>query len=352
MAGTLSAVAPVAMPAAAVLPSPPRDPAPPPPTPGGWSGTPAARFLIGPGLLVFLLTALVGYEAFLLVTIFGPTEGGWLGDFVRDFQLWCYRGDPRTGGISWMAVSVMMGEPVFVVAAAALLWRRTFGQLLEFGVWRSHAWAVLAALALTISSAGGLVYYARTDAMRAQVLPPFPGERIRVQLALPATPLWDQKGTEFRFSDLKGRVVLVTGIYAACTTACPEILIEIHKLRAELPAAERASFDVVALSLNPEYETAELMDRVTEARGFSHPSLRYVNGRQPREMHEMLTSLQFSATRNPQTGVIDHANLFLLVDRTNRIAYRFTLDPRHRAWLRAALRSLLTESHVGPSPAS
>ena len=62
------------------------------------------------GLLVFLLTALAGYEAFLLVTIFGPTKGGWLGDFVRDFQLWCYRGDPRTCGLSWLAVSVMMAR--------------------------------------------------------------------------------------------------------------------------------------------------------------------------------------------------------------------------------------------------
>ena len=63
-------------------------------------------------------------------------------------------------------------------------------------------------------------------------------------------------------------------------------------------------------------------------------------------MHDALTRLQFSATRNPQTGVIDHANLFLLVDRSNHIAYRFTLDARHRAWLRTALRSLLSETHA------
>jgi cytochrome oxidase Cu insertion factor (SCO1/SenC/PrrC family) len=66
-------------------------------------------------------------------------------------------------------------------------------------------------------------------------------------------------------------------------------------------------------------------------------------------MHEALTSLQFSATRNSQTGAIDHANLFLLVDRDNQIAYRFTLDPRHRAWLRSALRDLLRERHAIPA---
>ncbi len=323
----------------------------PPPAPGGWGGTGAARFLNGPGLLVFLLTALAGYEAFLLLTIFGPTEGGWLGDFVRDFQLWCYRGDPRTGGISWLAVSVMMGEPLFVVGVAALLWRQVFARLRHPALWLEHARSVLAAVLVIGACAGGLLYYARTDALRAQILPPFPGERIRVHLALPDVPLVDQKGAAFRFGDLRGRVTLVTGVYAACTTACPEIFLEVKKLLDELPAAERADVSVVALSLNPEYETAQLMDAVTEGRGFRHPEFRYVNGQQPAAMHDLLTSLQFSATRNPQTGIIDHANLFLVVDRANQIAYRFTLDPRHRAWLRTALRSLLTETNVIPTRA-
>ena len=325
------------------LPEPPR---------AGWRDTGAVFFLTGPGLLVFLLTALAGYEGFLLLTIFGPTEGGWLGDFVRDFQLWCYRGDPRTGGISWLAVSVMMAEPLFVVGVAALLWRPAFVQLRSAGIWRAHARAAAVALALITVCAGGLVYYARTDAVRARVLPPFPGERIRVRLALPDTPLVDQKGAAFRFADLRGRVVLVTGVYAACTTACPEIFLELKKILGELPATERAGLSVVALSLNPEYETAELMNAVAEGRGLTHPEFRYVNGPNPAEMHDVLTRLQFSATRNPQTGIIDHANLFLLVDRSNHIAYRFTLDARHRAWLRSGLRALLQETHADVPPAS
>lgn len=309
------------------------------------------RFLLGPGLLVFLFTALAGYETFLLLTIYGPTEGGWLGDFVRDFQLWCYRGDPRTGGISWLAVSVMAFEPIFVVGVAALLWRQTLVRLLQPGVWRAHSGAALAALVAVAASCGGLVYYARTDAVRARVLPPFPGERIRVQLALPATPLVDQTGAAFRFADLRGRVLLVTGVFAACTTACPEIFVELKEILDELPAAERAGLSVVALSLNPEYETVELMHRVAEARGLAAPEFRYVNGEDPVAMHDLLTRLQFSPTRDPQTGLIDHANLFLLVDRSNHIAYRFTMDPRHRAWLRAGLRSLLHESRDPAPPA-
>jgi len=297
---------------------------------------------------VFLLTALTAYEGFLLLTIFGPTQGGLLGDFVRDFQLWCYRGDPRTGGISWLAVSVMMLEPIFIVGVAVLIWRKVFGELRHPRVWFAHARAATAGFGVIAACVAGLVYSARADAARAQVLPPFPGERIRVRLDLPAGPFVDQLGTTFRFADLRGRVVLVTGVYAACTAACPEIFLEVKKILGELPAADRAGLSVVALSLNPEYETAELMKLVAEGRGLTHPEFRYVNGDKPAAMHDVLTRLQFSATRNPQTGVIDHANLFLLVDRSGHIAYRFTLDPRHRAWLREGLRALLHEPYAAP----
>lgn len=308
--------------------------------------SPSERFLTGPGLLVFLFTALAGYEAFLLLTIFGPTGSGLLGDFVRDFQLWCYRGDPRTGGISWLAVSVMMLEPVFIVGAAVLLWRKVIVQLRDPRLWLVHARAAAAGLGVIAACVAGLVYYAQLDAARAQELPPFPGERIRVSLAVPDVPLMDQRGVDFRLADLRGQVVLVTGVYAACSTACPEIFKEVQAVLAGFAPAERAGLRVVALSLNPEYETAAIMAAMAEGRGFTYPEFRYVNGRDPVEMHDVLKQLQFSVTRNPATGVLDHANLFLLVDRSGRIAYRFTLDPRHRAWLREGLRQLLVESHA------
>jgi protein SCO1/2 len=306
------------------------------------------RFFTGTGLPVFLGSALVAYEGFLLLTIFGPTEGGWLGDFVRDFRLWCYRGDPRTGGVSWSAVSVMMLEPFFVVAVAACLWREACRPLRHARVWRRHARAAATGLGLVGLCVTGLIAYARVEQARAAVVPPFPGEAIRVHLAVPDVPLVDQKGAAFRLADLRGQVVLVTGVYATCSAACPEIFKAVQGLLAGLPPAERGGLRVVALSLNPEYETAELMDAIARGRGFAYPEFRYVNGQRPAEMHDLLTRLQFSATRNPQTGVVDHANLFLLIDRRGDIAYRFTLEPRHQAWLREGLRALLREPHAPP----
>jgi len=301
------------------------------------------RFFTGPGLLVFLGAALLGYEAFLLLTIFGPTGEGALGGFVRDFQQWCYQGDPRTGGVSWAAVSVMLLEPLFVVLVAVVLWRDAIVQLRSPSIWLRHLRAAAAGLGVVAVAVAGLVVYAQADRAAADALPPFPGERIRVRLAVPDKPLVDQKGAPFRLADLRGQVVLVTGVYAACSTACPEIFRELRAVLGELPVADRAGLRVVALSLNPEYETAEIMDAMAGAQGLEYPGFRYVNGERPDEMRHLLTSLQFSVTRDPETGILNHANLFLLIDREGHIAFRFTLDPRHRAWLREGLLHLLRE---------
>ncbi|MBE7540708.1 MAG: SCO family protein [Opitutaceae bacterium] len=313
------------------------------PVPAGGAVSAARRFFTGPGLLVFLSSALVAYEAFLLITVFGPTGDGAIGSFVRDFQLWCYRGDPRTGGVSWAAVGVMLFEPLFVVLVALMLWRDARRALRRPQTWWRHRGAALAGFGAVAASVAGLVFYATIDTSAAQTLPPFPGDRIRVQLPVPDAPLTDQKGAPFRFSDLRGQVVLVTGVYAACTTACPEIFKELRAILAELPASERAGLRVVALSLNPEYETAEIMDAMATAQTLAYPEFRYVNGETPAAMRDVLTRLQFAATRDPETGIIDHANLFQLIDRGGHVAFRFTLDPRHRAWLREGLLHLLRE---------
>ena len=301
----------------------------------------SSRFFLGAGLPVFLLAAAALYETFLLTLVFAPLNGGWWGDFAREFRMWCFRYDARTGGMDWTSVGLMLAEPLFIVATAVLLWRRVLAGLRSLAAWLSH-WRAAAAgvLAATLASAS---LFALGRPTAAGTLPPFPGERIRTHLAVPTFRLTDQTGRELGLDELRGRVVLVTGIYAACSTTCPTILVNTHKLLDSLPADVRQHVSVVALSLNPEYETTELMAGLASGYGFKHPEFRYLNG-QPERVHEILQQLQFSRVRNPQTGVIEHTNLLLLLDARGEIAYRFTLSARHEAWLREAVLQLVAEA--------
>jgi cytochrome oxidase Cu insertion factor (SCO1/SenC/PrrC family) len=103
---------------------------------------------------------------------------------------------------------------------------------------------------------------------------------------------------------------------------------------------------VLALSLNPEYDTTDLMAAVASGYGFKHPEFRYLNGA-PAAMHPLLEQFQFARVRNPATGVIEHANLLMLIDPDGLIAYRFNLNPRHQAWLREAILALSVEARGG-----
>lgn len=304
--------------------------------PAGWQG-----FFTGTGLPLFMLMAAGVYELFLLAVVFAPESTGAWGNFSREFKQWCFRYDARTGGMEWAAVWVMLIEPAFVVAVAASVWHHGLRPLRRLAGWARHWRSAAAGVAAGVLTMGGLYAYGRPDAGADAPLP-FPGERIRTALTPPDASFVDQEGNAFSLAGLRGRVVLVTGVYAQCSTACPEILRETKALLDTLPAADRARLSVVALSLNPEYDTADLMSAVTEGYGFSFPEFRYLNG-QPTAMHAALTQLGFGATRNPATGVVDHANLFLVLDAQGRIAYRFTLDARHRSWLREAILSLTGE---------
>lgn len=299
-------------------------------------------FFTGTGLPLFLLAAAAVYEAFLLAVVFAPESTGAWGGFAREFKQWCFNYDVRTGGMEWAAVWVMLVEPAFVVLVAAFLWRRSLRALRHGAGWRHHGRAALAG-ALAAGGAMAALYAYGRPAADADAPLPFPGERIRTALAVPEFRYVDQKGQAFSFDELRGRVVVVTGIYALCSVTCPEILLETRQLVASLPPELRARVALAAVSLNPEEDTQELMDRITTGYGFTYPEFRYLNG-DPAGLHDVLTRLGFARQKNPQTGVIEHANLFLLLDAEGRIAYRFTLDRRHRSWLREGLAALAREA--------
>lgn len=299
-------------------------------------------FFSGAGFPLFLLSAGAVYEVFLLAVVFAPESTGAWGGFAREFKQWCFRYDARTGGMDWAAVWVMLVEPAFVIGVAAFVWRRGLRPLRTWAAWLGHRGAMAAGVVAAAAAMTALYAYGR-PAADADLPLPFPGERIRTHLDVPAFAFTDQRSAPFAFEEMRGRVVLATGVYARCSLACPEILRETKALLDTLPASVRARVSVVALSLNPEEDTPELMGRIAEGYGFSYPEFRYANG-PPTEMHDLLTRLGFARVKSPVTGVIDHANLFLVLDAQGKIAYRFTLDARHRDWLREALLSLAHEA--------
>ena len=308
---------------------------------GGWRRTlrGCGAFLVGGGLPVFLVSLATVYEVFLALLLFGPTGDGAWAAFVTEFKVRCFDYNPATGGMTWTAAWIMLAEPPFICAIVLLLWRVGGRARPRMSLLRPAAAGVTAGL---LAVAGLFAYGLSTVSNPSDTLP-FPGARIRTRLELPAFQLTDETGAAVDSASLRGRVTLLTGVFALCSATCPNILMEVKNLLENLPPGANEHLGVLALSLDPDRDSLELTGSIARAYGFSHPRFRYLNG-DPTVMSNLTSRLQFSAMRNPETGVIDHASLFILVDADGRIAYRLSADARHRGWVRAAVQELCAEA--------
>ena len=298
----------------------------------------ASRFLSGGRFPAFAISALVFYQIFVAVMAFVPTAGGAWGDFLEDFRMRCFKYDPKSGWMELGSVWVMLSEPLPLEAIFFFIWRTPLRELWQT---RRAAFAQVAAGALLLVS---LIGVSLMGLGRSQVTPtelPFPASNLRSALVMPSFTLTNQEGHTVSLADFKGRVVLVTAVYSTCTTTCPMMLTKVRTVLDQLTSAERDDMAVVAFSLNPEADTRELRGMIAKSYGMKAP-FPFVNG-VPSEVNAVLDKLNVARTRDEKTGQIMHSNLFFLLDREGRIAYRLSLSQNEASWLISALRVLLAE---------
>lgn len=296
-----------------------------------------SRFFTGSAFPVFALGVLVFYEIVLVGLMLVPRADAGLGAFAEEFRVWCFGVDPATGRTNWGYAIGMISPPLFVAATVAGLW---WGQL--FDLRRRPARAVrpaLAALALVVVGAGALALYAPRPA-RGDL--PFPAAALRTAHRPPPLRLTDQTGATVDLAALRGKVVLLTGVYSLCAYTCPMIMAEAKRVTTSLTPTELADLRVIAVTLDPDHDTPAVLAQLAAAQGLESPLWHFVTGAAP-EVNRTLDLMGVSRTRDPATGAIDHANLFILVDRRGMVAYRLTLGPRQERWLSSALRVLLSE---------
>jgi protein SCO1 len=286
---------------------------------------------------VFMLAVLLLYKLLLLVLVLLPAGGEGVGRFAEAFRVWCFGLDTASGRMELGYVAASFGEPLVLGSILALVWWRP----LREGLGRPRALVpYLGAAAAVVLVAGAILgYVGRADAEPLDVA--FPGERIRTQVPAPAIDLVNQEGARVVLEELRGEVVIVTGVYASCSITCPMILAQTHRVLAALDEAERAQVTVLAVTLDPERDDVPRLAELARAQSAAAPRWHLLTG-EPARVEHVLDLLGITRRRN-EDGVIEHANLFLLVDRAGRVAYRFTLGDLQERWTLAALRALVAE---------
>jgi cytochrome oxidase Cu insertion factor (SCO1/SenC/PrrC family) len=300
-----------------------------------------ARFFASFRFALLALALLAALSLWLLLMLVMPGGDSGMGAFADEFRAWCFGYDPATGELAWSYVVMLFLDPLVLGLLIAALWRAPL---------REH-WAEVKRLALPALLGGlGAVATASLAVVAAPARTsdelPFPAEALRTQAAMPQLDLTNQDGARVGLADLRGHVVVVTGIYAACNHTCPVLMGQAKRALAALSPAERASVRVLAVTLNPELDTQQVLRGAATRYEVSSPELQFLGG-DPAHVNRVLDALQITRRKDPHSGVIDHANLFVLVDKRGRIAYRLTIGERQERWLISALRLLAGESAAG-----
>ncbi len=276
----------------------------------------------------------------MLSSLLIPESAGLAAQFAEDFKVWCFGYDPATGELEWGYVWMLFIQPILLIGITLLVWWRPLQEArsvssTRFGPYIGISFLIACGLGL------GLVSIGDFDKLSATGAPTFPGERIRTHhIPLPFT-LVNQDGREINPIQSE-KVVLITGVYASCGYTCPLILAQTKRVLDKLSEAEKEELLIVAITLDPDRDTPEVLKAMTEAQRLTSPLFNAVTGN-PDNVNEILDRYGFARTRDPETGIIDHTNLFILIDRAGKIAFRFSLGEIQEDWLEKALHLVIAE---------
>ena len=159
----------------------------------------------------------------------------------------------------------------------------------------------------------------------------------------PDLALRDQQGAPFALESLRGRPTVITFFYGGCTTMCPLIISDVHRILGALPEATRAQTSVVVVTIDPARATPERLRELASERAM--PSEWRLVGGDEGSVRALASTLGMTYRRMPD-GSFAHAALYTVLDRAGRIAHQ--LDGPGRAIADLA-RALLRAASAGPS---
>lgn len=269
-----------------------------------------------------------------------PTGESALGAFAADFKRWCFAYNPATGSMQWIYVVMYTVNPILLAVVIVFVW---YEQLKE-------VWASPSVIKSQVYSSIGLVFAVSISFIMLYESPNpvefvFQPDAIRVSVVPHDFELTNDREETVRLSDLRGRVVLLTSFYASCSETCPLIVQQVKSVLDSLSASELADVSFTAITMMPEKDTPDILSKVAGFYRMDAYSYEFLTG-EPDTVNAVLDRLGFARRFNEETGMIDHANLFLVLDRTGKIAFRFTLGEQQQDWMLQALRLLVKEPNT------
>ncbi len=137
----------------------------------------------------------------------------------------------------------------------------------------------------------------------------------------PRFTLTTQDDKQLSLDDLRGKVVIITFIFASCTDTCPLLTAKMATLQSRLgdDFGTRAFF--VSVTVDPERDTPQVLKRYAQAHGAELDGWAFVTG----TLAEIRDVTKRYAVFNKKTprGDVDHTFLTSLVDQSGTLRVQY-----------------------------
>lgn len=165
--------------------------------------------------------------------------------------------------------------------------------------------------------------------------------RLPIIGAAPEFTLTTQAGNRLALTDLRGKVLAVTFIYATCKDTCPVLTAKMATLQQKLGADFGPRVHFVSVTVEPEVDTPAVLAAYAQRFGADPAGWSFLTGTSAQISNVVRRYGAFAKRLKP--GEVDHLFLTSLVDRRGMLrvqylGYRFDPDEMLRD-----LRSLLRE---------
>lgn len=170
--------------------------------------------------------------------------------------------------------------------------------------------------------------------LREQPAPPVLGQ-------LPPFALEDQRGQAVTLANLRGEPWIASFVFTRCGGACPRIVERLKLLGPQLPAGLRR----ISISVDPAYDTSEVLASYATASGIGDPRWLFVTG-DPAAVRALVLGgfkLAVGDSTDPTEPIL-HSSRLVLVDRAGAIrGYYDSEDAEAMAKLTRDARALASQ---------
>jgi protein SCO1/2 len=188
--------------------------------------------------------------------------------------------------------------------------------------------------------AGGLIGLAYVN-LKSTRPPSLPSNLEKIS-QVPAFQLIDQTGKSITLEDLKGKIWAANFIFTRCKGPCPITVLRMQDLNTKLKKV-RGNVELVTFTVDPEYDTPEILKTFSEPLGADPASWKFLTGMPDAIQKIVVTGLLQPLAKEPD-GTPAHSTRVVLVDADGWLrGYQDGLDPEAVQKLMVDIGELLRE---------